>query len=55
MTPDRFGGGCSGWLYAIAFWIFALALLTIVFPVVIIGWVIIIGAVFAAVGGGGDA
>ena len=55
MTPSRFGGGCSGWIYATAFWIIALGLLTIVFPIVIIGWVIIIGAVLAAAGGGGGA
>ena len=44
MTPSRFGGGCMGWTFAIIFWCIALAALTIVFPIVIIGWVIIIGA-----------
>ena len=55
MTPSRFGGGCIGWTFAIVFWCIALAALTIVFPIVIIGWVIIIGAVLAAAGGGGGA
>jgi hypothetical protein len=44
-----------GWTFAIVFWCIALAALTIVFPIVIIGWVIIIGAVLAAAGGGGGA
>ena len=38
MTPSRFGGGCMGWTFAIIFWCIALAALTIVFPIVIIGW-----------------
>ncbi len=53
MTPSRFGGGCIGWTFAIVFWFVALAALTVVFPIVIIGWIIIIGAVLGAAGSGG--
>jgi hypothetical protein len=53
MTPSRFGGGCIGWTFALVFWGIVLVGLTVVFPIVIIGWVIIIGAVLAAAGGGG--
>jgi len=53
MTPSRFGGGCMGWTFAIVFWCVALAAITIVFPIVIIGWVIIIGGVLAAFGASG--
>ena len=53
MTPGRFGGGCIGWTFAIIFWCVALGALTVVFPIVIIGWVIIIAAVLGAAGGGG--
>jgi hypothetical protein len=42
-----------GWTFAIVFWCIALAAITIVFPIVIIGWVIIIGGVLAAFGAAG--
>lgn len=42
-----------GWTFALIFWMIALVVLTFVFPIVIIGWVIIIGGILAAVGGGG--
>ena len=49
--PSWFGGGCLGWTLAIILW----CVLTVVFPIVIIGWVIIIGAILAGLGGGGGA
>ena len=47
--PSWFGGGCLGWTLAIILW----CVLAVVFPIVIIGWVIIIGGVLGAIGGGG--
>lgn len=51
--PSWFGGGCAGFLAVIVFWVLALGFLFIVAPAVVIGWIIIIGAVLAAAGGGG--
>ena len=49
--PSWFGGGCLGWILFVLFW----TVVTVVFPIVIIGWVIIIGAALAALGGSGGA
>lgn len=55
MTPWSFGGGCLGWTLWLVFWTIALFMLVFVFPIVAIGWIIIIVAVAGAIGGGGGA
>jgi hypothetical protein len=49
LMPSWFGGGCLGWMIVIIMW----CVIAVVFPIVIIGWMIILGGVFAAFGGGG--
>jgi hypothetical protein len=55
MTPYRFGGGCLGWTLFLLFWSIAAFALVFVFPIVLIGWLIILFAVAGAIGGGGGA
>ncbi|MEY4392145.1 MAG: hypothetical protein RLZZ544_854 [Actinomycetota bacterium] len=47
--PSWFGGGCLGWILAIILW----CVIAVVFPIVLVGWVIIIGGVLGMMGGGG--
>lgn len=49
--PSWFGGGCLGWTIAIIFW----CVLTVLFPILLIGWAVIIGGILAGLGGGGGA
>lgn len=55
MTPSRFGGGCMGWTLWLVFWTIALAMAGFIFPIVVIGWIIILVAVAGAFSGGGGA
>ncbi len=55
MTPLSFGGGCLGWTLWALFWSIGIFLLIFVFPIVAIGWLIILFAVAGAIGGGGGA
>ncbi|NBU37016.1 MAG: hypothetical protein EBS32_02060 [Actinobacteria bacterium] len=45
--PSWFGGGCLGWILAIILW----CVIAVVFPIVIVGWVIIIGGVLGGMPG----
>lgn len=47
--PSWFGGGCVGWTLCIFFW----CAVTFIFPILLIGWAIIIGGILAGLGGGG--
>lgn len=46
--PSWFGGGCLGWILAIFLW----CVIAVVFPIVLIGWCIIIAGAFGMMGGG---